>query len=129
MYPVKKPLGLALVSAAFLFTPMLAQSEPTYSPPPEAGGQAQPSAPQVDDTTVDKFVVAFADVRELQQKYSKKLENVENQEEAQNLQQEAQQEMVGAVEEAGLEVAEYNQVVAAMEQDPQLRDDILSRAQ
>lgn len=129
MYSVKKPLGLALVSAAFLFTPMLAQSEPTYSPPPEAGGQAQPSAPQVNDATVDKFVVAFTDVRELQQKYSKKLESIEDQEAAQNLQQEAQEEMVGAVEEAGLKVAEYNQVVAAMEQNPQLRDDILSRAQ
>jgi hypothetical protein len=127
MYPVQKPIGIALVSAAFLFTPMVASSEPTYTPP--ASAQEQAPVPQVDDAIVDKFVVAFADVRELQQKFSKKLEGVESQEEARDLQQEAQQEMISAVEEAGLNVADYNQVVSAMEQNPQLRDDILSRAQ
>lgn len=127
MYPVKKPIGIALVSAAFLFTPMVASSEPAYTPP--AGAQEQTPAPQVDDATVEKFVVAYADVRDLQQKFSKKLETVESQEEAQALQQEAQQEMISAVEEAGLNVADYNQVVSAMEQNPQLRDDILRRAQ
>jgi hypothetical protein len=128
MYPAKKPFGLALVSAAFLFTPMMASGETATTPP---GGGAQQAAPtaQVDPATVEKFVVAFADVRELQQEFSLKLQNAESPEEAQSLQQEAQQEMVGAVKEAGLEVEDYNRVVSAMEQDPQLRNEILSRAQ
>jgi hypothetical protein len=127
MYPVKKPIGIALVSAAFLFTPMVVSSEPTYTPP--AGAQEQAPAPQVDSATVDRFVVAFADVRDLQEKFSRQLENVESQEEAQALQQEAQQQMVNAVEEAGLNVSDYNQVVSAMEHNPELRNEILSRAQ
>ena len=125
MYLAKKPLGLALISAAFLFTPLLAQAEPTYQP----GTQAPPTAPQIDEATVERFVVAFADVRDLQHKFSEKLEAVDNQQDAQALQQEAQQEMVSAVEDAGLSVADYNRVVSAMEQDPQLRDNIIGRAQ
>ena len=127
MYRTKNFIGIALVSASFLFTPMVASSEPAYGSPTDT--QAPTAAPRVDDTTVDKFVVAFADVRDLQLEFSRKLETADSPDKAQALQQEAQQKMVSAVEEAGLSVADYNQVVTAMEQNPELRDEILSRAQ
>lgn len=83
----------------------------------------------IDAATLDKFVVAFADVRDLQREFAARLDGVSDQGEAQALQQEVQEKMVRAVEEAGLSVPEYNGVVAAMEQDEALRDEILNQVE
>lgn len=121
------PLALALIAAGLLASPFALQAEPGYSAPPAGMEQGAPA--ELDETTVKQFVVAFSEVQKIQQQFSGQLEGVNSQQEAQALQQQAQEEMIGAVEEAGLTVADYNMVVAAMEQDPQLRDEILGRAQ
>ena len=124
MSVTRTPLALALIAAGRFAAPFAVQAQGA-TPAPQAGMEQA----QVDDTMVEKFVEAFSEVRQIQIQFSSQLEGVSDQQEAQNLQQQAQQQMIGAVEEAGLSVADYNMVVAAMEQNPQLRDDILNRAQ
>lgn len=118
------PLALALIAAGLFAAPFAVQAQGAAAAPQAGMEQAQ-----VDDAMVEKFVVAFSEVRQIQQQFSAQLQGVSDQEEAQALQQQAQQEMISAVEEAGLSVADYNLVVAAMEHDPQLRDNVLERAQ
>jgi hypothetical protein len=120
----KTPLALALIAAGFLSAPLLSQAQPNYAP-----AASEAAAPQIDEQKVEQFVEAFGEVQQLQQQFSQQLEGVSSQEEAQTLQQQAQQQMIEAVEQAGLTVADYNMVVAAMEQDEALRETILNRVQ
>jgi hypothetical protein len=120
-------IPFAILAVALLSAPLAVHSEPDYAPP--AAGMNDNAAAQVSDQQIEQFVVAFTEVRNLQQQFTQQLEGVTSQEEAQVLQQQAQQQMIEAVEEAGLSVADYNMVVAAMEQDEALRDSILGRVE
>ncbi len=84
---------------------------------------------EVDDQTLDQFVTAFLDVRDIQAEFSEELGGVEDRERAQALQAEAQDQMVEAVEEAGLSVQEYNQVATQMQNDPELRERVTRAAE
>lgn len=123
MTKMNTPLALILATAFMILAPLSAHSEQGQSPTTSP----HPAAPQMDEATVDKFVVAFGKVMALQQTYSAKLESAADQQEAQAIQQQAQQEMMAAVEDAGMSVEEYNQFVSAMKQDPALREKVLDR--
>ncbi len=100
----------------------------TPSQQPPGTGMHQPGAAlrtEVTEDTLEKFAGAFSEIIEIQEDFTGKLEAARSNEEAQALQQQAQQEMVEAVEKNGLSVAEYNEVVAMMEQDPHLRERII----
>lgn len=105
------------------------QQVPSQQPP--GTGQHQPGAAlktEVTVETLEKFAGAFSEILVIQETFTEKLESATSSEEAQALQQEAQNEMVQAVEDNGLSIAEYNQVVAMMEQDPRLRERIIQMA-
>ncbi|MFO8155800.1 MAG: DUF4168 domain-containing protein [Pseudomonadota bacterium] len=94
----------------------------------QGAGQGQEMA-EIDDQTLDQFVTAFLSVRDIQSEFSEELGNVEDRERAQELQAEAQDKMVEAVEEAGLSVQEYNQVATQMQNDSDLRERVTSAAE
>ena len=121
----RKALSLAVITAALLAGPALLKADPSYGAPAMSGE----AAPQVSSQQKELFVEAFSQVQQLQVSFTQQLEGVTSQEEAQALQQQTQQRMVEAVEATGLSVADYNHVVAAMEQDPVLRDRILEQVQ
>ena len=102
------------------------QQPPAQQPPGSMPGAAQPQ--QINEETIEKFAGAFSEILVIQENFTEKLEAAESNEDAQALQQQAQQEMVEAVQDNGLSVAEYNEVVAMMEQDPQLREHIFEMA-
>ncbi len=105
------------------------QQAPSQQPP--GTGSHEPGAafrPDIDEDKIEKFASAFSDVMEIQETYSGRLEATNDTEQAQALQQRAQNEMIDAVENNGLTVPEYNEVVAMMEQDPALRERIFRMA-
>ncbi|MBD3620028.1 MAG: DUF4168 domain-containing protein [Chromatiales bacterium] len=126
MIRFKHSLIAAAFGTALVFAPWAAMAEPGSQSQPPAGMQ-QGAAADVDDATLDKFVVAYADIQALQQEFATELEQVESQEEAAALQQETQQKMVEAVQDSGLSVPEYNTVVQALDQDPALREKVESK--
>ncbi|HDP89442.1 MAG TPA: DUF4168 domain-containing protein [Thioalkalivibrio sp.] len=128
MNHVKHTLIAAAFGTALVLSPWAAMAQPGAQSQPPAGMQ-QGAATNVDDATLEKFVVAYADIQELQQEFATELEQVSSQEEAAALQQETQQKMVSAVEESGLSVPEYNNVVQALDQDPALREKVESKLQ
>ncbi len=123
--PMKRlPATLTLSALLFAAPAAMAQSAGQgYNPPPPQSAPAQ-----VDDATIDKFADAYADVQSIQQDFSQQLQGVESDEQARVLQMKAQEQMISAVEGAGLSVQDYNNVVTMMDQDPGLRQKVLEKA-
>lgn len=90
--------------------------------------QAQQQPPEYDEETLERFAAAWSEVREIREEYLGQIEAAEDSETAQALQAEAQDAMTEAVTEAGVEVAQYNQIAGEMAQSPELADRIRSLA-
>lgn len=84
---------------------------------------------ELDQGTKQKFVNAYVEIKDIQTKYSKKLENVSDEGKAQELQKQAQSEMVKIVKSNDMTVQEYNEIVNAISSDPELRMEIEKMAQ
>ena len=99
-----------------------------------AGGGAAGAAPQqqaapdidVSDDQVSAFAEAQTRVAEIGQKWTPRMQEAESKEAVQKARQSAQQEMVIAVENAGLSVQEYNKIARAAQADEELRGRIQS---
>ena len=117
---MKRTFGLAIASlglGALLAAPgALAQDQSRYQPPAAQS--------QISDAQLQSFVEAQTKVNEIQVEYSEKIQSTQDPEKAQTLQSEAQDKMVKAVDEAGLDVQEYNQIAQQMSRDPALRERI-----
>lgn len=92
------------------------------------GGQGgmQQQAPDIDvsDDQVESFAEAQARVAEIGEKWTPRMQEAESSEDVQKAREQAQQEMVIAVENAGLSVQEYNQIARAAQADEELREKI-----
>lgn len=80
----------------------------------------------ISDETLVQFVSALEVVGELSVTYSEQIAEAETPEAAQELQMQAQDEMVAAVEDAGLTVQDYNMIAQAMSQNPELMERVES---
>lgn len=92
------------------------------------GGESAPSAEDIDQGQIESFATARADVQKLQQEYASKIQQAD-QEEAAELKQKAQQEMTTAVEDAGLDVQEFNTIARAAQNDQELAEKIQKAAE
>lgn len=89
----------------------------------------QQQAPEVDlsDAELDKVAEAYEAVTEVREDFQADLEGIEDPEAAQEMQEEAGEKMVEAVENQGIEVETYNQAMEAAQIDEELRNDLLER--
>jgi hypothetical protein len=98
-----------------------------WTPPGQAQtppGQAQTppgqQSAQISDVKLDQFVDALSEIHIIRQTTAVELEAAADTEEAQRVQQEAQERMVEVVEESGLTVEEYNNIATMMSSNPEL---------
>ncbi|MEO3999252.1 DUF4168 domain-containing protein [Mesorhizobium sp. CAU 1732] len=92
--------------------------EPAPAPQMEA---PTAQAPEMDDTKLKSFAVAFLEVTKVTQAYQPQIEAAGNTEDQQRLQQEAGEKMVEAVsEKSDISVDEYNMIIQAAQTDPEL---------
>lgn len=82
-----------------------------------AVAQAEPS-----DQELKSFASAYLKVAAIQEAYAPRLESAQTAEQTMQLQQEASDAMVEAIEEEGLDVEAYNTVANAVTSDPELAD-------
>lgn len=89
----------------------------------QGGMQQQQQAPDIDvsDEQVESFAEAQARVAEIGEKWTPRMQEAESSEDVQKAREQAQQEMVIAVENSGLSVQEYNQIARAAQADEELR--------
>jgi hypothetical protein len=110
------PVLAAAAGLAFVLATPLQAQEPV--PPPAA-----PDAPvQLDDETLTAFAEAYLDVGEINQRMEMRLAGVQDPQEAMQIQESAQQEMVEAVEAQGLSAEEYQQIAHVINEDEEVRE-------
>lgn len=122
----------ALVAAGLIAVPAAhAQQQPPpqqqqQQPPPEQQRQQppqQPPEPQVEvtDEKLHAFADAYVEIEDIREQYQPQLEEVEDPERAQELQREANLEMMEVIEAQGMTPEEYNEIAMAVSQDEELR--------
>lgn len=79
------------------------------------------SASELEDETLHRFIDAAHDIQAIRQEYAERIEQADADERA-DLQAEAQEKMAQAVEDQGLEVADYREIGHLLENDGELRD-------
>lgn len=89
-----------------------------YSDPAAAGTQET----NFSDAELKKFVEAQEGINEVREEYMEKIESADSQQKAQTLQQEANNEMVSIIEDAGLEIPTYNSIATAYNSEPKVRN-------
>lgn len=112
--------SLALLASG----PVLAQDQNQQSG--SGTMQGEQSAPQTDfnDQELQKFVNAQKGINEVRDEYMEKIEAADDQAKAQELQQEANDEMVKVIEGEDMEIRTYNSIATAYNSDPETRERI-----
>lgn len=103
-----------------------------------AQAAGQPQAPQaapavqaadISDKKLEKFADSLGEIMEIREDFTAQLEQTGDPAEAQQLQQQANQKMMETVENNDLSIEEYNAINQAVQNDPQLRDKVVSMIQ
>lgn len=122
-------LALALVLALVPATAAIAADNSDQGS--SASGNASGMAPEdVTDQDLEKFAAAYQELQKVRAEYGKKMKQAQDDKAKQKqLRQEGQQEMVGAIQDEGLKIAEYRQIGKALNQDKELRSRLQSMMQ
>lgn len=122
--PIRMVLPVAALAA--FASPALGQTA-TGTPNGSTGAptvlQENPAA-QYSDDQLRSFADAVRDVSDVTAEYTRKLKDAGSQQEAASLQQEAEIEMIQAVEANDLSLEEYNGIATAAQNDPQMAETI-----
>jgi GTP1/Obg family GTP-binding protein len=92
--------------------------ESGYSDPAAAGTQNT----NFTDAELKQFVDAQDGINDIRDEYMEKIESADSQQQAQGLQQEANNEMVEIIEDAGLDIPTYNSIATAYNSEPKVRN-------
>ncbi len=95
------------------------QAQEAPPPPPAAGAEAAPV--NFSESDLQNFVAVQPALEEIRIEYTEKLQNATDADVAAELQLEASELMVDAVQQQGIDVDTYNQISLAMQSDPSLR--------
>ena len=130
---MKKPLmslSALLLAAGVTGAAFAQQGTPQQQGQQGAAQQGQPNpalgdASDITDEEVKKFADAQAKVEQVKGEYQSQVQAAsEDPQKAMDVQREAQQEMVKAVKETGLDVRKYNQIAQLAQYDTDLRERI-----
>ncbi|NLJ93434.1 MAG: DUF4168 domain-containing protein [Aeromonadales bacterium] len=113
--------NLKTLTAAIAFATFSLGATSVMAQPEGAAPAQQQQAAPVSDGDLKKFVDASEDVAKIRDEFSQKLNNADDQEKAQQLQQEAQDKMLDAVQKSGLDAMKYNEIATQIQADPQLQ--------
>ncbi|MFW5721792.1 MAG: DUF4168 domain-containing protein [Desulfohalobiaceae bacterium] len=123
-----KTLVLFVMASAFLLVGAPASEAQTDQ---GQGSFAQEQAGEVDvsEKQLEKVAAAYVEITQISRQAQDKLAGAEDQEQAQQIQTEANDEMIAAVEGEGLDVDTYNTVLQSVQSDPDLRDEFMSKVE
>jgi len=124
----KTALTIALAALFAAGGTAVAQSYGGAADQAPAPAEATTQATALTDETIDTFVDAFVAVQEIREDFTERLHSASDEAEAQAMQQEAQEKMMQAVEESGMSVQEYNGVAMALQNDPELMQQVQEKA-
>lgn len=120
MISLKKNILMSAAFVGLLSTSgvaTVANAQESYTPPQ---GQQQQQM-NITDAQLEEFAKAQAAVSQVQRKLQGQAANITSQEEMTALQQQANEQMVQAVQQTDLNVQEYNLIASAVQADPQVQ--------
>jgi len=120
-------LAATLVVAAAVAVPAVAQKGGGNATPPQAPSETQKD--QLSDAMVQKVGKALRNAATIRQEYTDRAQSTKSQEQQQQLTEQAQGDMIKAINDQGLSVQQYNQVIQMAQADPSLKERLLSVAQ
>lgn len=118
-------LGVVVVPLALAagFSALPAAAQQNAAPPmPQAGAEAGGYSQQ----QLESYAAAVMKVQEIDRAWQPKIQQAEDQQQAEAMTTEATNQMIGEIEAQGLSVQEYNAITQAAEQDRQLYDRIIA---
>ncbi len=117
-----KVLGLCVALAVLFCAGQALAQEGQQEGQPE--GYSQDQKTDFSDNELQKFAKSYLQIQDIQQEYSDELSQMEDEQEAQELQEKYTQMMVDVVRQEGLSVEEYNQIGQAMNSSEEVRNKI-----
>lgn len=126
--------AVATAIATFVCGSAFAQSEtapPTETTPPQTTTQQSDSlsAAPIDQKKVEQFADAYVEVQTIQQRANEELSATTDPAIADQVKTSAQTQMIAAVERSGLQLEEFNSIVASMAADNELRSRVSAEVQ
>jgi GTP1/Obg family GTP-binding protein len=93
----------------------------------QSGSATDPAMSGAQDTSfsdqeLSQFVDAQEGINGIRDEYMEKIESADSQQKAQELQMEANDEMVSVIEDAGIDVPTYNSIATAYNSQPEVRN-------
>lgn len=128
---ITRTLTAALAAAGMSFAaaaPAIAQAQGQGQAQGQMAVEPMPNA-QLTEAQVEAFIDAATSIQAVIREYQPRLEAAENQQAAASVQQEAQGQLVIAVQEAGLTPTEYQRIAAAAQTDPQVAQRLQAEAE
>jgi len=128
--------GLALPGMAQDYgAPEGQQDQQEYTPPEgqqeqqqDPWEQQQQAAPaDFSDQEVDNAASAYVDIIDIREQYQQQLAEVDDPEAAQDIQMEANEKITQAVEDNGIDVETYNDIITAAQADEGLMNELLEK--
>lgn len=116
----KNTIALCIAALSLSATAGMVNANTGVAVPP------QQQVSSIKDAKLLQFSIAMDSIDKISTRYESEFQSAEDTEQAQTIQQRAQAEMVKAVEKAGLTVAEYSEIAQQAQQDPQLRERIMT---
>ncbi|HAB92531.1 MAG TPA: DUF4168 domain-containing protein [Pseudomonas sp.] len=122
MFDLKKLIAaVSFVTLGLSASAVMAQNGAPTSNGDLARQQQQQGQDMTSDAELKKFIHASEEVSKIREEYTERFNNAKDQPIAQQLQKEAQDKMLNAVENAGLDTESYNQLAQRVQTSPELQ--------
>ena len=113
-------ISLLLITAI----PALAQDN-QYQDNTQTGNYG--TSTEITDSQLEKAADAYSDVAKISKEFQASIQGVENQDKIGQLQENANNDMINAIEDAGLQVETYNTILEKIRSDEQLRSEFMNK--
>lgn len=123
-----------LISMAAAMSLICFMAFPAMGQQGQQGQQGYPqgeigSQPQIDEETLEKTAEAYTEITTIHENFQHSLQQTEDPAERQEMQAVANEKMVQAINEAGLEVEEYTSNMQAIRTDQRMGEKFMSKVQ
>jgi hypothetical protein len=96
---------------------------------PVVAQQQQQEIAEISDTQLDKVAHAYLEITKIGESFREKIQKAVDEDEKHELQKQANSEMTEAVQQKGLDVQEYNQIIQQIQSDNELMKNFMAKVQ
>ncbi len=96
---------------------------------PAAAQQESPQDAEISDAQLDHAAQAYMEIAKIGESFREEIQTAADEDERYQLQQQANKEMTEAVQDKGLEVQEYNEIIQGVQNDDETMKKFMAKLQ